>query len=230
MLTNVQCRSAKSQAKPYRLTDSNGLHLEIRLSGGKYWRYRYEIVVAGRRIERLHSLGDFCLAPAGESAEGGQRRRDGRRLTLAEARSERDRVRGVIRQGLCPTQERKQLVSLLSRESAVTFALVAEEWIAAKAWENATRTRRRQMLGRVVYPHIGTLPIKAVNSKHLLELLLLAADQNGPSVAAEAKRSLSGIFGHAIATLRVERTLYWLFVAHSRPIRRNTSGPCHAPR
>lgn len=126
-------------------------------------------------------------------------------MTLAEARSERDRIRGIIRQGLCPTQERKRIISLRSRESAVTFALVAEEWIAAKAWEDATKTRRRQMLGRVVHPHIGTLPVKAITSKQILDLLLIAAEKNGPSVAAEGKQTLSGIFGHAIATLHAER-------------------------
>lgn len=90
-------------------------------------------------------------------------------------------------------------------ESATTFSLGAEEWMATKAWEDRTRGRRRQLLERVVFPHIGTLRIKSISSKQLLELLLLARQNNGPSVAAEAKRTLSGIFGHAIATLRIEQ-------------------------
>ena len=109
MLSIVQCRQAKPKAKPYKLTDSNGLYLEVRPSGGKFWRFRYEVMFGGKRKEKLYSLGDFMLPPRAESEEEAHIRRQGRRLTLAEARMERDRVRGIIRQGLCPTQERKRL-------------------------------------------------------------------------------------------------------------------------
>lgn len=54
-------------------------------------------------------------------------------------------------------------------------------------------------------PHIGGLSINSITSKQLSDLLLLAAKNNDPSVAAETKRTLSGIFGHAIVTLRIER-------------------------
>ena len=33
MLNDIQCRNAKPQAKPYKLTDSNGLHLEVNPMG-----------------------------------------------------------------------------------------------------------------------------------------------------------------------------------------------------
>lgn len=144
------------------------------------------------------------LPPRAESEEEAHIRRQGRRLTLAEARMERDRDRGIIRQGLCPTQERKRLLLLQRKDSATTFKAVADEWISAKAWQDATKVRRHQMLSRVVFPHIGGQSIKSITSQQLLDLLLLAAKNNDPSVAAEAKRALSGIFGHAIATLRVE--------------------------
>ncbi len=39
----------------------------------------------------------------------------------------------------------------------------------------------------------------------VLDVLASAARQNGPAVAAEAKRSMAGVFDQAMATLRVER-------------------------
>ncbi|RYF23173.1 MAG: DUF4102 domain-containing protein [Oxalobacteraceae bacterium] len=204
MLSIVKCRGAKAKAKPYKLTDSSGLYLEVRPSGGKFWRVRYEVVVAGKRLERLYTLGDFVLAPNAESPESATQRQAGGRYTLAEARLERDRVRGLVRQGLCPTQERKRLQGLRREESATTLELVAEEWVALQAWEDITKARRLQMLQRIVFPHIGRLSLKNITSKHVLELLKLAAVNNGPTVAAEAKRTLSRVFGHAIATLRLE--------------------------
>ena len=204
LLSNVQCRSAKPREKVYKLSDSHGLYLEVRPTGGKFWRYRYEVLSNGTRRERLYSLGAYAVPPAGETEDAAQARREGRQLTLLEARMERDKIKGLVRRGLCPTQQRKSQLSVQRTASATTFALVAEEWIATRSWEEVTKTRRRQMLARVVMPHIGSLAVKSITSKQLLDLLQLAARQNGPSVAAEARRTLSGIFGHAIATLRVE--------------------------
>jgi integrase len=161
-------------------------------------------MVSGRRIERLYALGDFALPPSTESAEAADQRRAGRLFTLAEARLERDRVRGLVRQGLCPTQERKRLLVLQREESATTFALVAEEWIEIQLWEDITKARRRQMVQRVVNSHIGRLALRSITPRHVLDLLNLAVTNNGPTVAAEAKRTLSRIFEHAISTLRLE--------------------------
>jgi integrase len=44
-----------------------------------------------------------------------------------------------------------------------------------------------------------------VTPMHVLDVLTSAARHNGPSVAAEAKRSMAGVFDLAMATLRVER-------------------------
>lgn len=124
----------------------------MRPSGRKYWRYRHEVVVAGRRLERLYSFGDFVLSPSSESAEVATQRQAGGQFTLAKARMEHDRVRGLVRQGLCPLQKRKRLLGLRRESSATTFALLADEWIAIQTWEDVTKSRRRQMLQRIVMP------------------------------------------------------------------------------
>lgn len=42
-LTDLDCRNAKPRDKKYKLADGNGLYLEVRPNGGRYfrWRYRY---------------------------------------------------------------------------------------------------------------------------------------------------------------------------------------------
>jgi hypothetical protein len=37
-LTMTAIKSAKGRDKPYKLTDSDGLHLLVQPSGGRYWR------------------------------------------------------------------------------------------------------------------------------------------------------------------------------------------------
>jgi integrase len=60
------------------------------------------------------------------------------------------------------------------------------------------------MLERVVFPKIGALPVKAITSAHILDVLNNAAKKNGLTVAAEAKRTMSSVFDLAVSTLRAE--------------------------
>ena len=43
---------------------------------------------------------------------------------------------------------------------ATTFAAVAAEWPALKDWEAVTKARRLDMLDRVAFAKIGTLPVR----------------------------------------------------------------------
>ena len=40
-LTAVAIKAAKGREKPYKLTDSDGLHLLVMPSGRRYWRMNY---------------------------------------------------------------------------------------------------------------------------------------------------------------------------------------------
>jgi len=42
-LTDVTVRTAKPRAKPYKLSDSGGLYVEVTPAGGKRWRWKYRI-------------------------------------------------------------------------------------------------------------------------------------------------------------------------------------------
>jgi hypothetical protein len=64
-----------------------------------------------------------------------------------------------------------------------------------------TKARRLDMLARVVFPKFGALPVKSITSAHILDVLNNAAKRNGLTVAAEAKRTMSGVFELAVSTL-----------------------------
>ncbi|MFY9352113.1 MAG: Arm DNA-binding domain-containing protein [Sphingobium sp.] len=48
MLTHIQIASAKPSAKPFNLSDSQGLFLTVRPNGSKLWRLSYRYL--GRRL------------------------------------------------------------------------------------------------------------------------------------------------------------------------------------
>ena len=58
-LTDVAIRAAKPREKPYRLSDSGGLYLEVSPSGSKLWRWKYRF---GGKEKRL-ALGVYPDVP-----------------------------------------------------------------------------------------------------------------------------------------------------------------------
>lgn len=204
MLTDTQCRTAKAKDKPYKLTDGNGLYLEVKPNGVKAWRYRFELRVGDAVKESVFAIGDYVIAPSGETPDDALVRRGGRRFTLAEARDERNKARALVKQGINPAHNRQLERIKREQESATTFEAVAREWLALKDWEEVTKARRLNMLTRVVFPKIGALPVKSITPAHILDVLNTSAKKNGLTVAAEAKRSMSGVFELAVSTLRAE--------------------------
>lgn len=65
------------------------------------------------------------------------------------------------------------------------------------------------MLERVVFPSIGQIPIREITPAQILDILQKATKRGAPTVAAEAKRTMSGIFELAIATLRADNDPVW---------------------
>ena len=199
MLTDAQCRTAKPKAKPYKLPDGKGLYLEVKPNGVKAWRYRFKLVK-----ESMFAIGDYASAPHGETADETHARRKGGRFTLAEAREERTKARAMVKQGINPSHSRQLERIKRRQESATTFEAVATEWLALKGWEEVTKAHRLAMLKRVVIPKIGALPVKQITPAHVLDVLTTAAKKNGLTVAAEAKRTMSGVFELAVSTLRAD--------------------------
>jgi integrase len=204
MLNDTQCRNAKPKEKLYKLPDEKGLYLEVKPTGVKAWRYRFELPKDGVRKESVFAIGDYASAPTGESAAQAMERRAGGRFTLAEAREERIKARGLVKQGINPAHARQQNRVFQQQESANTFETMAREWVSTRDWEEVTKARRLGMLCRVVFPKLGKLPLKAVKPAQVLDVLNTAAKANGLSVAAEAQRSISSIFDLAVATLRAD--------------------------
>lgn len=231
-LTDTQCRTAKPKEKPYKLTDGKGLYLEVKPNGVKAWRYRFELSDGNTRKESVFAIGDYVIGVKGETPEQAQERRNGRRFTLSEARDERVKARSLVVQGINPAHHRQLERVKRDHERTITFEAVANEWLALKDWEEITKSRRLKMLERVVFPRIGDMPIKAITSAHILDVLKGAAQDNGPSVAAEAKRTMSGVFELAISTLRansdpvhpVRRALPTNKTQHKRPLSKEEIG------
>lgn len=207
MLTDTQCRNAKTTDKPLKLRDGNGLYLEVRANGSKLWRYRYEI--GGK--ENLFALGEYCQSPAGESEVAAQARREGKQFTLGEARTERERCRALVKQGIHPSHSQRTEKLRRSIEAGNTFQAVADTWIKdhGKEWSDNYRRQIVQRLAADAYPHIGALPIKDITPAHVKDVLKRVERRGSPASAKLLRTWIGGVFRYAAGELLVEVDPTW---------------------
>lgn len=207
-LTDARIRTTKPGIKPLKLADGGGLYLEVRLSGKKLWRYRYRIADK----ENLFALGEYP------------------EISLAEARTEHDKARSLVKQGVHPSHNRQAERLSTHLANANTFEAVAIEWISKKAgrWTPYYRRQVENFLGADVFPYIGKLPIRSVTAAHLLEIIRRIEERGAATVALLVRQWSSAIFRYAVATLRADSdpaaalrgAIHRPKVEHSKPLTR----------
>lgn len=118
-LSDVKVRTAKPEAKAYKLTDGEGMVLLVHPNGSKYWRLRYRF--GGK--ENMLILGKYP------------------EVSLADTQARRDEARKRLANGVDPS-ENKQAVKVEQAQEAITFEVVAREWHASNQKWSASHSAR----------------------------------------------------------------------------------------
>src|SRR5665647_757338 len=105
-LTELQVRTAKPQAKPYKLSDGGGLFLLVTPAGGKWWRYSYRF--EGK--QKTLSLGTY--------PDTG----------LKDAREKHGEARKLLAKGIDPGETRKATKTARKGNAENSFEAIAREW------------------------------------------------------------------------------------------------------
>lgn len=185
MLTDTKLRSLKAKEKVYRIADTNGLAIEVRPTGAKFWRYRYRY--AGKPT--MFTLGEY---PA---------------IGLADARSSRDRARACLRAGANPVDVARSERAAMMDRTENTFGAIAEELLAKRAREGlgAGSVRRERRLIDKELASIKRIPVTNISAPELLGALR-KIEARGTLETAHRARSFAGlVFKYAIATGRTQR-------------------------
>src|SRR5699024_5684373 len=186
-LTVAAIASAEPREKPYRMTDGQGLYLEVRPNGSKYWRYKYRFNGKEKRL----AIGVFP------------------EVTLKEARLEHQKARLQLAEGADPSAE-KQLAKLMQSVAiADSFEAIGEEWIDfalhGKSQHHITRSKR--LLRKELFPYIGQRPVSELKAPELL-VVLRAIEKRGHVDTAHRARQIAGqVLAYAIQTGRAERNV-----------------------
>lgn len=145
-LSDVKVRSAKPEAKAYKLTDGDGMVLLVHPNGSKYWRFRF------RFGGKLHLMA-FGVYPE---------------TSLADARQKREEARRFVAAGIDP-REHERVVKEEQTKEAITFESVAREWHATnKKWSEEHSRRVLKSLEDNLFSAIGKRSIEELKTRDLL--------------------------------------------------------------
>jgi integrase len=185
MLTDTRIKTAKPQAKLYKLTDERGLHLSVYPNGSKLWHLRYRI--EGK--ERTASLGKYPD------------------VSLAEAREKRDQMRKLVAKGIDPVQSQKATKEAKKLAQTNSFEAVARIWF--EGWK-ATRSPRHaeyviRRLEADVFPVVGSRPVSEIQAPELVKLMKAIQRRGALDIAKRCYQMTGQVFRYAIAHGLAER-------------------------
>jgi hypothetical protein len=150
-LSDVQIRNLKPRAKPYKVSDFEGLYLLVTPSGSKLWNVKYRLYGKEKKL----SLGAY---PA---------------ISLAQARMLKEEARAKIALGNDPS-EAKQAAKLEVREAqSHTFEKIGDAFLEKQRKEGKTKAT----LDKTIYhlklanANFGRKPITDITAPMILACL-----------------------------------------------------------
>lgn len=182
MLTDTKAQIAEHKGRPYKIYDSHGLYLLIHPNGSKYWRYNYRL----GSVQRTLALGVY---PS---------------IKLRRARRERDAAKELVRQGICPVQDRRERKQQNLSKVTNTFASAAREWHNTQQWSERHAVKVWRSLEIHVLPAIGNVGIATLDTRQLLNVLEPIQSAGKFDMARRVRQRMSDVFDYAIAAGRVQ--------------------------
>ncbi len=175
MLTNLQIDRLKPEARTKRITDRDGLTLEVRPSGNKVFLFRFQWLKKPQTI----TLGRYPALP------------------LIEARNLAAMHRAKVNNGIDPREDER---TAAKREQTV-FQNVAEQWYAKNfpRWRATTQQKHRRSLERDIYPLIGDKQIDALTKANLLKVIHPHESLGHHEIAHRLHDRIKAVFDFALA-------------------------------
>ena len=148
-------------------------------SGGRNWCLKYRFA----RKEKKLTFGPYP------------------EVTLAEARNKRDAARRLIRDDIDPSVERKNQSAKAVAAAGVTFEKVARDWYETNAamWGDVHAGDVIRSLERDVFPSIGDMPIRTIETPKVLEVLRAIEKRPAIETAKRVRQRMSAVFVYAIS-------------------------------
>ena len=174
-LNDSKIRNLKPSAKPFKVSDSNGLYLLIKPGGSRHWYLKYRINGKESRI----ALGAY---PA---------------VSLSDARQQREGIRKMLALNINPVKQRA--AERGSRTPETVFKTVALAWHKSnRKWSQNTADRLLASMNNHIFPVIGHLSVSELKPRHFIDLLKGIEEKGLLEVASRTRQHLSNIMRYAV--------------------------------
>jgi len=189
VLTEVECKNATCppEKKRFRLTDANGLYLEVSPAGSKRWFWK---TYFDNKEGRL-ALGGY---PG---------------VSLKAARAARDAARQERSMGVDLIHARKVAKLRAVTGDGESFRAVALEWFAMREsqWSSHYAIREKRNLEKDLIPHFGARHVGQIQPIELLAALRAVEERGALDVASRVLITARAVWRYAVATARAPRDI-----------------------
>lgn len=178
-LTDARCSAAKPKEKIYKLTDGEGLYLEVKPTGTKTWRFKF------KRANGKEALATFGNYPA---------------VKLKAARARLESAKEQLANGKDPVDEARKEKLKLAGELEQTFEVAARRWVeeSQKDWKPAHAHTIQRRLELHLFPLLGNRPITELTPRDLYRPLLPVEAKGSLDLANRLRNYIDNIMRLAI--------------------------------
>jgi len=159
----------------FRIENARGLVLHVLPSGTATWYVHYDVDIGKTRARRKLKIGRLD------------------EVSLAQAISEAERLRPLIRQGADPVTQKLDI-----RKSMKFAELAAERLAKGEPLRPGTQRDYGHVLNRDILPAIGNKPAKAIARDDIIGILDSISARGANRRADTARAVISSIFGYAL--------------------------------
>ena len=177
-LTDTTCRNAKPEEKSRKLFDGGGLYLEVMPTGSRYWRLKQRIVGKEKRL----AIGVYP------------------EISLKEAREKRDEAKKLIREGIDPSEAKKEQKRLKIAEVEHSFENIAREWHEdqERGWTERHAHYVLKRLEADIFPALGVRAINEIKPVELLAVIKEIEKRGAMDIAKRALQTCGQVYRYAV--------------------------------
>ncbi|MCB8839505.1 tyrosine-type recombinase/integrase [Aurantimonas sp. VKM B-3413] len=176
-LNSLILKKLKPVSKLTKLTDGGGLHLLVTPAGKKTWRIDYRIN-GERRAKNLGIYPD---------------------MGLAEARVERDRLKGDLARGKDPEPKKRNVEAAISAGRATFRDMVSLYLTALEKKNPAVQTLQKNVwLLETLAAPLHDMPIADIRARDVLPVIEAVADSGRRESAVRLRSRIAAVFDFAI--------------------------------
>jgi integrase len=181
-LTDAALRALKPADKTKKVSDAQGLFVQVEPNGSRLWRLGYRF----QGKQKLLALGAYP------------------EIGLKEARAARDAARAQLRDGIDPAVQKKLDKLAAASAAAATFEVIVSELLAKKRAEGkAVRTLEKlRWLYDIAKPVLGERPIADITPPEILAVLRKVEAKGQRETAKRLRAVIGEAVRYAIATGR----------------------------